>query len=177
MTPDLRDYARLLLRREPTRSLPLGLLRERLRQAAGDRWSGVLPLEQALGTDPAFRLLSPPPLIQCTGSGYPPELLAAGFPQPEPRVLLVEDQRQPDDGAGPFGATCDSLLALLAREGMRTDVAEAVATLEEIAKRLEEGAALTDATEAARSTTPPPDPPHPPPGRHGGQRPASRRLR
>ena len=177
MTPDLHDYARLLLRREPTRSLPLGILRERLRQAAGDRWSGVLPLEQALGTDPAFRLLTPPPLIQCTGSGYAPEQLAAGFPQPEPHVLLVEEPRQPDDGASPFGATCDSLLALLACEGMQADVAEAVATLEEIGRRLEDGAVFTDAAEAARSTTPPPGPPHPPPGRRGGRRPAARRPR
>jgi len=35
MTPDLRDYARLLLRHEPTHSLPLGVLHERLRQVAG----------------------------------------------------------------------------------------------------------------------------------------------
>lgn len=160
MTPELRDYARLLLSREPTRSLPLGVLRERLRQVAGSRWAGPVQLEQALSTDPSFRLLRPPPLVASPLSGYAAEVLA-GFPQPEPRVLLVEPQPQPAADADLFGATGDSLVALLAREGMSGDVAEAIAALEEIGLRLREPAPMPAG--AARSTTPLPDPPPPAP--------------
>lgn len=174
MTPDLRDYARLVLRHEPTRSLPLGVLRERLRQAAGDRWPGAQRLEQAFDTDPAFRLLRPPPLIETGGGGYSPELLAAGFPQPEPRVLLVEDSPPPEDRPQLFGNTSDALLVLLAHDGMRSEVAEAIAALEEIGAQLREQPVLSPAA-AARSTTPPPGPAHRAPGRQGSRRPASRR--
>lgn len=171
MSPDLRDYARLLLSREPTRSLPLGVLRERLRQAGGSRWAGPVPLEQALGADPSFRLLRPPPLIDAPASGYAPEVLAVGFPQPEPRVLLVEPELQGDRDPGPFGDTSSSLVALLAREGMRADVAEAIAVLEEIGQRL--GEAVMPAP-AGHSTTPPPGPPPPPAGARRAPPPAAR---
>lgn len=138
MTPDLRDYARLVLSREPTRSLPLRVLRERLRQAAGERLPGAQQLEHVLAADPAFRLLTPPALIQGSLAGYSPDVLAAGFPPAEPRVLLAEASTCAPDPPGLFGDTRDSLLALLARDGMHRDVAEAIAALEEI------GAAVRD---------------------------------
>jgi len=186
MTPDLRDYARLLLRHEPTHSLPLGVLHERLRQVAGPGWTGTRQLEHALGADAAFRVLRPPPLIQVAVSGFAPEQLAAGFPQPEPRVLLVETGPQTEAAPGPFGYTGDSLLALLGRAGAPPDlaeaVAEAVAALEEIGHRLAEAVPeagpdqpvpVSGEPAAARSTTRPPDPPPRPSGRRRRPRSAS----
>lgn len=173
MTPDLRDYARLLLGREPTRSLPLGILRERLRHAAGTHWSGPGQLEQMLGADPGFRVLRLPPLVEAPPGGYAPEVLAIGFPSPEPRVLLIEAEC-PAGEPDVFGTTRDSLVALLAREGMRTDVAEAIAALEEIGARIRE--AVTPAA-AGYSTNPPPDPLPPAPTAPGARPRARRRTR
>ena len=162
MTPDLQQYARLLLSREPTRSLPLRILRERLRLATGQQRSGTLGLEQALANDPSFRVLAPVPLTRDLAPGYPPEVMAAGLPAPEPRVLLVDAPAECDAGQGMFGGTSDALLALLAVDGMKDDVAEAIVALGEIGDRLSAASPMAAAID--RSTIHLPDPPPRAPG-------------
>jgi len=165
MNQDLRDHVQLLLRREPTRSLPLGLLRERLRDASAGTLPGPLELERTLGMEPGFRILNALPLLDPVPGSYAPALAAAGLPQPEPRVLLVEDPPLEGEPCDLLGTTRDSLLVLLGREALRPAVAEALAALAEVASRLADYDTGVNADAAARSTTPLPGPRAPAPAR------------
>ena len=153
MSTDLREHALRVLRHETTHSLPLRLLRERLRPETGDRLPSLAALEQELVRDERFRLLRPP---GAPGSVWAGALHAAGI-GPEIRVLLAGSPEPGGEPPGPLGRTRDCLLDALDRRGeLSAEVSAALAELEEIGARL--GAGALTAAAAAPSTTPPPDP-------------------
>lgn len=169
MTTELREHALRVLRHETTHSLPLRLLRERLRPETGDRLPTAAALEQELARDERFRLLRPP-TAGALGV-YADALQAAGL-APEVRVLLAAPEDEAATRGAPLGRTRDCLLDVLRHQAhLAYDVSVALAELESLGERLADAAVTDDGADP--STTPPRDPPAPARSRRRWRPPAS----